>query len=524
MLNNPLSINSNDSNHSKEIDLTSSTPKEVPLNSPLLQNSLEIIPKISSQDQDIELLDNNPDDFPLKNLKFSAILKDFTKIMKSSLMISFSFFSNLILLMINLHFVGKFEDPTLVGAIGLGNVWINSLGINTIYGLNYGFEILASKAYGASNYRQVGVYFKKGLILDCLILSIFSFLSLFSDRIFIGLGQSPIVSYHLRDYVVNTLPALYFASFFDLRAIYFSAQEVFLAPVIIQILTTFTHYFWCVLFFDFHIKGIAYAMDISLFINFVLLEIYTFFWSPRKHSHAEWSKEVFYHFWDYLKIAVPIGMTTVLEEFSYEVNSLIAGMLTPDTILAAHVSLANIGALFYCLPEGFSTGINTYVGISLGEKKENKAKRFAVLGSIGAIMIMIISYSLLWGLQNYWVHLFIDHDEVISLIKNAFYLFIVVGLLDTFQLSLGAIVKVVGKGNLALLMYLICLYILANPLSYVFGITLEMGLEGIWIGILIGLALLAILFLIIVSKIDWKKEISMVEFNEEVQELMGNID
>ena len=449
---------------------------------------------------------HDSDNLPFFQMKTSDIFKDFFKLIKTSLLISFSFFSNLILLMINLHFVGRFQDPTLMGGIGLGNVWINSLGINTIYGLNYGFEILACKAYGAANYKLVGLYFKKGLILDTIILVVFSLLSLFADKIFIGLGQSIAVSNHLREYVVNALPALYFAAFFDLRAIYFAAQEVFLAPVIIQIFTTITHYFWCTLFFEYHIKGIAYAMDLSLLINFLLLEIYTFFFSPRKYSYASWSREVFSNFWDYIKLTVPIGLTTVLEEFSYEINSIMAGFMRPDAILAAHVSLANLGALFYCLPEGFATGINTYVGIALGEKKEHKAKRNSIIGFVGAMMIMIISYSILWVTIDSWVLLLIDHEEVIFLIKKTFFLFACVGFLDTIQLSFGAVVKVCGKGNLSLILYLICLYVLANPLSYILGITLDMGLNGIWLGILIGLALLAGLFFIVVLKINWNKE------------------
>ena len=467
--------------------------------------------------------DLDADNLPFLQMSFSALLSDFAKLIKVSLLISFSFFSNLILLMINLHFVGKFQDPSLIGAIGLGNVWINSLGINTIYGLNYGFEILASKAYGAGNYAQVGLYFKRGLILDSLIFAIFCLLSLFTEEIFIALGQSALVSLHLSEYVVNTLPALYFAGLFDLRAIYFNAQEVFLAPVLIQIFTTISHYFWCALFFDYHIKGIAYAMDLSLFINFLLLEVYNLLWSPRRLSYVTWSKDVLTNFWDYMKLTIPIGMTTVLEEFSYEVNSLIAGIMTPTTILAAHVTLANVGALFYCLPEGFATGINTYVGISLGERKEYKAKRHAIIGFIGSIVVMMVSYAVLWVSLDYWVVLLIDIEEVIFLIKKTFYLFALVGFLDTIQLSVGAVVKVTGRGNLALLMYLICLYVLANPLSYVFGISMRLGLEGIWDGILVGLALLGLLFVIIVARIDWRKEIEMVEFNEEVQELIGNI-
>lgn len=516
MLLSPL-ICSTNNNESIEKNKTLS-PKIIPSKPPIL-NSLEVL---SRTDQSCDKADEN-DNLPFFQMKFSVILADFLIILKSSLYLSFTYFSSLIILMINLHFVGRCENPTLIGSIGLGNVWINSLGINTIYGLNYGFEILVSKAYGCGNYKQVGIYFKKGLILNFLILSIFSIISLFADKIFMGLGQSEEVSLNLWEYVVNTLPALYFTAFFDLRAIYFNAQGIFSPPVLIEIFTTFSYYFWCLLFFDYNILGIAYAMNISLFINFLLLEIYNWIWSPTKQSYVSWSKDVFIGLWEYMKLTGPIGMTIVLEEFSYEINSLIAGLIIPDTILAAHVSLANLGSLFYCLPEGFATAMNTYVGISLGEKKENKAKRYSILSFIGSAISMFLSYILLWIFIDSWVFLLIDNDEVINLIKGTFYLFVIVGFLDTIQMSFGAIVKITGRGNLALILYFVCLYVLANPLSYLLGITAKWGLDGIWMGIVIGLCLLAVLFFIVVFKIDWKKEVELVGPNEDVKGASGFI-
>lgn len=67
----------------------------------------------------IEMTYIHDDNLPLLDQSPLKILKDFSKITKTSLLISFSFFSNLFLLIINLHFIGKFEDPILLGAIGL---------------------------------------------------------------------------------------------------------------------------------------------------------------------------------------------------------------------------------------------------------------------------------------------------------------------------------------------------------------------------------------------------------------------
>lgn len=456
------------------------------------------------------------DNLPLNKMGLRQVVKDFTEIAYSSILISCSYFSNLILLLLNLHFIGDQRDPVLLSAVGLGTVWINALGINTIYGLNYGFEILASKSYGADDFYSIGIYYKKGLLLICLLLSIFSLISLSTESLFILLGQSPAVANKVYEYVIFMLPSLWLAGFFDLRTLYYNAQEIFMVPIIIQVFTTAGHVGWCYLFtsFDFDVIGIAMAMNITLLINFLSLEIYTFFFNPRAKAVAPWTWEILKNFKEYLMITVPIAMTTVLEEFSYEINSVMAGLIN-ETVLAAHVSMANSLSLFYCFSEGFSTGINTYVGISIGERKKFKAKRFALLGMVGGMVIMGLVYIFLYIFKSQWASFFTEEPTVNSLMVSNLPYFTIVGLVDAVQMCLGAILKVTGKGKMTLFLYLMCLYFLANPISFILGNVVNWELKGIWIGISVGLTILAFSFIVGVANVNWQKEIDNLEEGEE---------
>lgn len=85
------------------------------------------------------LLFSNSDNLPLLETKPKVLFKNFLTISSCSLLISFSYFCNLILLIMNLHFIGRMNEPILINSIGLGNVWVNCLGINLVVGYNYGF-------------------------------------------------------------------------------------------------------------------------------------------------------------------------------------------------------------------------------------------------------------------------------------------------------------------------------------------------------------------------------------------------
>lgn len=79
------------------------------------------------------------DNLPFFKTKPKLLFKNFLIVSTSSLLISFSYFCNLILLIVNLHYIGRFNDPILISSIGLGNVWVNCMAINLVVGFNYGF-------------------------------------------------------------------------------------------------------------------------------------------------------------------------------------------------------------------------------------------------------------------------------------------------------------------------------------------------------------------------------------------------
>lgn len=375
-----------------------------------------------------------------------------------------------------------------------------------LWGSIMAFEVIASKAYGSGNHYLLGIYFKRGQLVLMLILAAFLILSIFIKEIFFIMGQNMLVCANLQEYVILIFPGICCFGLFSLRAIYFNSQCLFSIPIIVQLFTTFAHIAWCHYFHSLGIQGIAIAMNLTFISNMVILELYNYIFKPRNLAVAPWSMEVFRGFKQYLYFTSPIAFTTILEELSYEINSLIAGLLKSEVKLAVHIALAHSGSLFYCLPEGFSAALNSLVGIALGENKYNKAKRFAIMGVFGGFLVMLVCCCFLWIFSEEWAYFFVDNEEIANTMISFLPLFIATSVLDSIQLTLGAVVKVLGEGKLALVMYIICLYVIANPLSYVLGITLEWGLMGIWLGVFVGVGLLVLVFLGVSWKINWRDD------------------
>lgn len=468
------------------------------------------------------------DNISLKRESWGNIFKELLfNIIPDSLTISFGYFSGLIVLLANFAFIGRNSDANALAAVGLGNVWISFVGINIIFGLNYGFETMASRVWGAGKPYMMGIYLKKTIILNVFTMFCCFCVLLHTKEILIYLGQDEQISGMTYSYVIAMYPGSLFLTFYDLLIMFLNAQNLFKPAMFIQIITTILHFLFCYIFvevFSWNIIGIAYATNLTQTLNFLLIMLYltclwperkTFTWGPSILSKpilsANWYK--------FLLIALPISLSIILEYASFEINSVIAGLLKSNTTFAAHLALSNAGSVIYCIPEGFSTAIITFVGNAVGENKKFKAQKYAILGNISGLLVLLLVIVLLFSTKNFWPEYFSENQEVSDKIRQMLILFSVMLVMDTLQMNLSAVLKALGKQNLTVLIYFICLYLIANPLSYWLGITKQWDLEGIWYGIIFGNLLMALLFFIILARLKWDEEIINCRAAEDKEEI-----
>ena len=110
-----------------------------------------------------------------------------------------------------------------------------------------------------------------------------------------------------------------------------------------------------------------------------------------------------------------------------------------------------------------------------------------------SITVMVSCAIIFVVFNKFFPTLYINEPDVINMASG---LIVVAGF---FQLSDG--VQVVGLGALRgmsdvkvpTVITLIAYWVLAIPISYVFGFMLDMGPEGVWYGLLVGLSIAAIL-------------------------------
>ena len=201
------------------------------------------------------------------------------------------------------------------------------------------------------------------------------------------------------------------------------------------------------------------------------------------------------------KIGIPSGMQLFFEIGAFTAAAIIVGRIGV-TESAAHqigIALASIATM---LATGVSVAASIRVGNAVGEKNIQKVKLAANSALIIACISMICTGVIFLGFTEQLVFMFNKTDQ--NLIKVAVSILIIAGF---FQISDGlqcvslGILRGLEDVNIPTIFTLVAYWGIGLPVGYLLGFNLNMGVQGIWIGLLIGLSTSAILLVIRIFRI-----------------------
>lgn len=119
---------------------------------------------------------------------------------------------SLLMEIVNMLFIGHFNDSAKIAGVGLGNMYVNIACQSIIIGLNGGVATLAAQAYGAKNLRKVGVILNRGRFIVLLTMVPMTFIMLNCERVLVFLKQDPTAAKYAQIYSNFLIPAMFFHS------------------------------------------------------------------------------------------------------------------------------------------------------------------------------------------------------------------------------------------------------------------------------------------------------------------------
>jgi multidrug resistance protein, MATE family len=193
-----------------------------------------------------------------------------------------------------------------------------------------------------------------------------------------------------------------------------------------------------------------------------------------------------------LKLGLPGGFQLFFEVAAFSGAAIIAGWL--GTVpLAAHQIAINLASVTYMVAAGIAAAGGIRVGQAFGMGSQPKIIRAGTVSLTLAILFMSITCIIFLTLNYFLVRLYIQDIEVVGLAASL----VIIG--GFFQLSDG--IQVVSLGilrgiedvNIPTVIALVAYWVIGLPLGYVLAFTFNMNVQGIWIGLLAGLTVSAVL-------------------------------
>lgn len=195
--------------------------------------------------------------------------------------------------------------------------------------------------------------------------------------------------------MVALLPTILFEFTYDLLRAYLNCMEIYHVHSTISLVTTVIHPFFCMAFFDFGFLGMAYATNITQFLNVLAISIYILVVNPCPESLFFAPSGALKGFGKYVLYVVPIAMPIYFDACFYGAKTLIIGSFKNPIMLAAHVFITNIFEIIYCIFLGINVSLNTLSANAVGERSVHKCKlllKFAFFIGFALGIILMITF------------------------------------------------------------------------------------------------------------------------------------
>lgn len=251
----------------------------------------------------------------------------------------------------------------------------------------------------------------------------------------------------------------------------------------------------------FGIKGAAIASVISSTLSFIIVLAYAAF-EPRLARFGVFTRlwrTDWYALRELIRLGWPISLTIVAEVGLFAASAVMMGWL--GTVqLAAHGIAMQLASITFMVPLGLSGAATVRIGQAYGHGDFGNLRRAAWTAIVLAIIVGLIGAILFLVLPEWLASLFLDyHNPSASAVLTYAVILLMVAagfqLLDSLQVTAVALLRGLKDTRVPMLIAILAYWGIGMPTAYLLGFVLELGGQGIWVGLACGITVAAVLLL-----------------------------
>ncbi|KAJ8538433.1 hypothetical protein K7X08_027654 [Anisodus acutangulus] len=425
----------------------------------------------------------------------------------------FTRFSTFGVNVISLAFIGHI-GATELAAYALVFTVLLRFCIGIILGMASGLETLCGQSYGAKQYQMLGLHLQRSWIVLTITATLLLPIFLFTTPILKALGQQDDIAQMAGIVSLWLIPVVYAYVVSFTCQMYLQAQSKNMIIAYLAAITLIIHVFlsWLLTIkFKFGLSGAMISTILAFWIPNIGQLVFVM---------GGWCKDTWTGFtflalkdlWPIVKLSLSSGVMLSVELWYNSILVLLTGNFKNAKIQIDALSIClNINGWEMMIALGFMSATCVRVANELG-RGSSKAAKFSIMtvvlisSAIGFILFLFFFF-----LRGRLAYVFTTSQEVVEEVDNLSPLLAFSILMNSVQPVLSGVAIGAGWQSIVAYVNLGCYYLVGIPIGVFLGYVLQLQVRGVWIGMLIGTLVQTIVLVIITSKTDWDKQVTLTQ-------------
>jgi MATE family multidrug resistance protein len=239
--------------------------------------------------------------------------------------------------------------------------------------------------------------------------------------------------------------------------------------------------------------GAALSTGIAQTIGCIVLFTYTLR-TPRYAAYRlrqTWVRPDWPHITRIVRLGLPISIGMAMESGMFTATALLMGRFGVD-VVAGHQIAINVASIAFMVPMGISIALTVRVGHALGAGDPQAARYRGRLGIALCGGFMLLSAGVLWSTNTWLAGLYTPNPAVIAVAAQFLIYAAVFQLVDGLQVGAMGVLRGYKDTRVPMLVTVCCYWVVGMGLSLLLGVFGPLGPVGLWVGLVGGLAVAAV--------------------------------
>lgn len=400
--------------------------------------------------------------------------------------------------------LGWYDVTALAAATLAGSLYF----ITFLMGAGFAWAVtpIVAAAVAAKEETEVRRVTRMGLWLSVIYGSLSIPPMMWSGQFFLTIGQDAEVSALAQDYMVifafTMVPALIvtvlraFLSALQLTAMILWAT---IGATLVNGVLNYAFIFGNWGAPELGIQGAAIASLVSTTLSMLILFGYALWKVPQYRLLQRIWKADLGALSRVFRLGLPIGLTSLAESGLFAASAVMVGWIGPVE-LAAHGVALQLASCAFMLHLGLSQAATVRAGSAMGRHDEAGLRREGKAAMVISVGFALATVALFVSMPETLISLFIDPSEperetLLAVGVSLLALAALFNMMDGAQVVALGLLRGVQDTTVPMIHAAISYWLIGLPASYVLGFVLGLDEVGVWLGLVIGLAVAAALLM-----------------------------